>query len=81
MMQFDTLAWPVLGYGAELWGWKGWKKIESLQEIYYCGQKLRRIFNLNFAGEPIRANSFIFLLFLLLLTSVPNFMSMSSLVT
>ena len=27
----DTLAWSVLGYGAELWGWKEWNEIERLQ--------------------------------------------------
>ena len=25
---FDALAWPVLGYGAELWGWKERKGTE-----------------------------------------------------
>ena len=49
--------------------------------LYCCGQKLRWILNLNVAGWPIRANSFIFMLDLLLLTSVPNFMSMLSFVT
>ena len=31
---FDSLAWSVLCYGVEIWGWKEYKKVENLQEIF-----------------------------------------------
>jgi len=31
---FDKLIWSVVGYEVEVWGWKEWRKIESLQERY-----------------------------------------------
>ncbi|KYN50622.1 hypothetical protein ALC57_15112 [Trachymyrmex cornetzi] len=34
MWLFDKLVWSVLGYGAEIWGWKERERVESLQERY-----------------------------------------------
>ena len=34
MWLFDTLVWLVMGYGAEMWGWREREKIESFQERY-----------------------------------------------
>ena len=34
MWLFDTLVWPFIGYGAEIWGWREREEIESLQGRY-----------------------------------------------
>ncbi|KYN22664.1 hypothetical protein ALC57_04934 [Trachymyrmex cornetzi] len=34
MWLFDKLVWSVLGYGAEIWGWKERERVESLQDRY-----------------------------------------------
>ena len=39
---YNTLIWTVMGYGAEVWGWKGRKEVKRIQEKY-----LRWIFGLN----------------------------------
>ncbi|XP_043276027.1 uncharacterized protein [Venturia canescens] len=31
---FDKLVWPVVGYGVEIWGWKGREIVERLLERY-----------------------------------------------
>lgn len=31
---FDRLVWTVMGYGAEVWGWKERQKMEMLQERF-----------------------------------------------
>ncbi|XP_012231352.2 uncharacterized protein [Linepithema humile] len=31
---FDRLVWTVMGYGAEIWGWKEREKMEKLEEKY-----------------------------------------------
>lgn len=31
---FDTLIWMILGYGAEIWGWKEREKVEKIEERY-----------------------------------------------
>ena len=31
---FDSLVWSVLCYGVEIWGWKEYKKVETLQERF-----------------------------------------------
>jgi len=31
---YDTLVWTVLGYGAEIWGWKERKEVEGMHERY-----------------------------------------------
>ncbi|XP_024868138.1 golgin subfamily A member 6-like protein 6 [Temnothorax curvispinosus] len=39
---YDTLIWTVMGYGAEVWGWKERVEVESIHERY-----IRWIFGLN----------------------------------
>ena len=34
MWLFDTLVWPVIGYGAEIWRWREREEIESFQKEY-----------------------------------------------
>src|SRR5580765_890313 len=34
MWLFDTLVWTVMGYGAEVWGWKERREIEGVHERY-----------------------------------------------
>lgn len=34
MWLFDTLVWTVMGYGAEVWGWKERQEMERMQERY-----------------------------------------------
>ena len=34
MWLFDKLVWPVVGYGAEVWGWREREKMERLQERF-----------------------------------------------
>ena len=34
MWLFDTLVWTVLGYGAEVWGWKEREEVERVQEKF-----------------------------------------------
>ncbi|KMQ81435.1 hypothetical protein RF55_26332, partial [Lasius niger] len=31
---FDTLVWTVLGFGAEIWGWKEREKVERVEEKF-----------------------------------------------
>src|SRR5580765_19665 len=31
---FDTLVWTVLGYGAEVWGWREREKVEGVEEKF-----------------------------------------------
>ncbi|KMQ86830.1 hypothetical protein RF55_14087 [Lasius niger] len=31
---FDTLVWTVLGYGAEVWGWREREKVEGVEEQF-----------------------------------------------
>ncbi|XP_071572354.1 uncharacterized protein [Temnothorax nylanderi] len=31
---YDTLIWTVMGYGAEIWGWKERREVEGIQERY-----------------------------------------------
>ena len=28
---YDRLVWAMVGYGAEIWGWKGRERVEALQ--------------------------------------------------
>lgn len=34
MWLYDTLVWTVMGYGAEIWGWKERRRIEGVYERY-----------------------------------------------
>lgn len=31
---FDRLVWAVIGYGAEIWGWKEREKMERVQDRF-----------------------------------------------
>ena len=34
MRLFDALVRSIMGYGAEVWGWKEWKEVERIQDKY-----------------------------------------------
>jgi len=38
---FDWLVGSVVGYGAKMWGWKEWEKVEATGKILKVGVKSR----------------------------------------